>query len=200
MCLCSRGYKHIFFALFLIFFGFIKILKNMYFRISKELTNLTQNRQSKYWNINTGYSKTLDFKYREQAFPYRTFSAGPTSSLRVILKIVNRNIDHLCTGPTRGFKVAFHAPFEVPQVWKKYYHVAPKQSIDFLISPKVMTASSGLSSLSSEIRKCFFDSERSLKYFKVYTQQNCALECLSNFTASLCGCVKFSMASELNIY
>lgn len=41
-------------------------------------------------------------------------------------------------------------------------------------------------------RKCYFDSERKLRFLKVYTQRNCELECLSNATLNSCGCVKFS--------
>lgn len=45
-------------------------------------------------------------------------------------------------------------------------------------------------------RQCYFNYERRLKYFKVYTQQNCELECITNFTLQTCGCVKFSMPRE----
>lgn len=159
------------------------------------MINLTQYRRSTHWNTETGY-ETLNQTYYNDTFPFRIFSAGKESTLNVILKIVNRNIDQLCSGPTRGFKVTFNTPFEVPQVWKKYYYVASKQSVDFIISPRVTTASSGLESLTSDVRRCFFRSERSLKYFQIYTQQNCAFECLSNFTFAECGCVKFSMSSE----
>lgn len=75
--------------------------------------------------------------------------------------------------------------------------MAPKQAAIILISPTVIVASEGLRSYSPDVRQCFFDSERILKYFRVYTQQNCELECISNYTLSKCGCVEFSMASEL---
>lgn len=50
--------------------------------------------------------------------------------------------------------------------------------------------------LSHSSRQCFFNDERYLRYFKVYTQQNCELECLANFTLATCGCVKFSMPRD----
>lgn len=31
---------------------------------------------------------------------------------------------------------------------------------------------------------------------RTYTQQNCELECLTNFTFAVCGCVKFSMPHD----
>lgn len=45
-------------------------------------------------------------------------------------------------------------------------------------------------------RQCFFNSERTLHYLKTYTQRNCQLECLANFTLAKCGCVKFSMPHD----
>lgn len=42
-------------------------------------------------------------------------------------------------------------------------------------------------------RQCYFDEERHLKFFKVYSETNCELECIANYTLSICGCVKFSM-------
>lgn len=64
-------------------------------------------------------------------------------------------------------------------------------------------------------RQCYFDSERKLRFLKVYTQRNCELECLANFTLAkwyvkspiilihyiLCcfsGCVKFSSPRDAN--
>lgn len=118
------------------------------------------------------------------------------SSFKIILKVINRNKDYLCTGASQGFKFTFHAPFEVPQLWKKHFRVAPRQSANILVSPNVFLASEGLRSYRPEFRQCFFESERVLRYFRVYTQQNCELECLSNYTLAKCGCVKFSMACE----
>lgn len=42
-------------------------------------------------------------------------------------------------------------------------------------------------------RGCFFDAERYLKYFQIYTESNCWLECLTNRTLFLCQCVFYYM-------
>jgi amiloride-sensitive sodium channel len=81
---------------------------------------------------------------------------------------------------------------------------------DVLITPEVIKSHKRIKSLSVKRRKCYFEGERKLKYFKVYTQRNCETECLShvgeesvvhNFDASLmvtsfqvfneCDCVPF---------
>lgn len=47
-------------------------------------------------------------------------------------------------------------------------------------------------------RQCFFNKERALRFYKVYSQKNCEMECIANFTFAKCGCVKFSMPRNIN--
>ncbi|KAJ0178603.1 hypothetical protein K1T71_005378 [Dendrolimus kikuchii] len=49
----------------------------------------------------------------------------------------------------------------------------------------------------AHLRQCYFEGEKSLKYFSTYTAHNCWLECLSNYTFMKCGCVGFYMPHEL---
>lgn len=42
-------------------------------------------------------------------------------------------------------------------------------------------------------RQCYFDWENRLQFFKVYTQRNCELECLTAKTLRTCRCVTFAM-------
>lgn len=64
------------------------------------------------------------------------------------------------------------------------------------IRPKIITTSDGLKHYEPHRRQCYFQRERRLRYFNTYSQTNCELECLANFTLSECGCVKFSMPRE----
>lgn len=52
------------------------------------------------------------------------------------------------------------------------------------------------SSFSPENRGCYFQGERELEFFKIYTKSHCVIECLSNYTVKTCGCAKFSMPRE----
>lgn len=61
-----------------------------------------------------------------------------------------------------------------------------------------MSTSESLKNYPPDRRKCFFPGEKHLYYFKIYTQQNCEVECLANFTYQKCGCVDFHMPSKLN--
>jgi amiloride-sensitive sodium channel len=40
-------------------------------------------------------------------------------------------------------------------------------------------------------RQCYFDGERQLKFFQIYTKANCELECLTNSTMRYCNCSAF---------
>lgn len=51
---------------------------------------------------------------------------------------------------------------------------------DVLIIPDVTKADKSLKLLDIEFRKCYFDDERMLTIFKIYTQKNCELECVSH--------------------
>lgn len=64
------------------------------------------------------------------------------------------------------------------------------------VKPNMITTSEGLADYAPERRQCYFNDERYLKFFKVYTQSNCELECLANFTLNRCNCVKFSMPRD----
>ena len=71
-----------------------------------------------------------------------------------------------------------HAPNELPLIG--YREGLQKSSIyDILVAPSIIIAEDDLRSLNVEARNCYFDGERKLKYFKIYTQQNCEMECLS---------------------
>jgi amiloride-sensitive sodium channel len=60
----------------------------------------------------------------------------------------------------------------------------------------MMTTSPKLQSYDPKVRQCFFEDEKKLRFFKLYTQSNCEIECLANFTLNTCGCVKFSMPHD----
>lgn len=44
-----------------------------------------------------------------------------------------------------------------------------------------------------EERRCYFESERQLKFFKRYSKINCEVECLTNKTIEVCGCSLYWM-------
>lgn len=122
--------------------------------------------------------------------------AGGRSGFNIFFVMNFTDLDYVCRGPVQGFKFMLHTPGEVPRVSKHFYRVPLQQEIVVSVKPNMMTTSESVRGYSPHGRQCYFDDEKYLKYFKNYTQSNCQLECLSNFTLSECGCVKFSMPRD----
>lgn len=58
------------------------------------------------------------------------------------------------------------------------------------------TTSEGLRYYEPKQRKCFYQTERKLSFYKTYTRSNCERECLANLTKQMCGCVSFAMPRD----
>jgi amiloride-sensitive sodium channel len=56
------------------------------------------------------------------------------------------------------------------------------------VTPSVTESSPDVRALSVSQRQCLFADELRLSVFKVYTQQNCLLECRLKHIARFCGC------------
>lgn len=110
------------------------------------------------------------------------------------LNLLEENFEFYCR-LTNGFKVQLHAPNEAPQMNTNYFRVPIDQHVLVSIKPNMIITSPRLRSLTPEYRQCYYGTERKLRFFQVYTQVNCELECLSNYTKERCGCVKFSVPS-----
>ena len=104
----------------------------------------------------------------------------------MLLVIILQSIDLLkFSGPVQGFKILLHTPGEIPRVSKQYFRVPLNQEVVVSVKPNMITTSEGLIGYAPNRRQCYFNDERQLKFFKVYTQSNCELECLANFTLGM---------------
>lgn len=159
-------------------------------RMNADLMTVKGNAKAKNWNLENGYDKSIPVD--PKTYPYRVFGGGDQLGLAGILILFEQNQEHVCR-PMQGFKITLHMPGDVPQVSKNYIRVPPLQEVLISVKPNMFKTSEGLRDYDPNKRQCFFDSERQLRFYKVYTQRNCELECLSNFTKEACGCVKFSM-------
>nr|XP_049705408.1 pickpocket protein 28 isoform X1 [Helicoverpa armigera] len=141
------------------------------------------------WSLEEGYSADTPI----ETYPHRGAGYGVKSGLTFLLKANKIDLDYLCRGPVQGFKILLHNPAELPRLSQQYFRSPLSQEVVVAVKPKMMTTSSGLKPYEPTRRQCYFPTERYLQYFKVYTQSNCEMECLSNFTYTRCGCVHFGM-------
>lgn len=143
------------------------------------------------WNVEGGYRSNLN---ENDVYPYRVFGSGAYCSMKIIANITVDDSFRLCC-ESIGFIIALHMPDELVDINKNYIFIPPNQYSAISIQPKVTTTSSSLRSYAPQVRGCFFRSERHLRFFRSYNQQNCELECLANYTANECGCVPFYLPS-----
>ncbi|KAH8397834.1 hypothetical protein KR222_003544 [Zaprionus bogoriensis] len=147
------------------------------------------------WTLETGYEASSDV----ETYPARVLSAGARSAIFMALQSFKQEVDYACRGPVQGFKVLLHAPDDVPQVSKQFVRIPMGREVLIAVKPNMITTSAGIAEYHPQRRRCFLSDERLLRFFKIYSESNCQLECLSNFTLSKCGCVKFSMPRSVDM-
>uniref|UniRef100_A0A182ML87 Pickpocket n=1 Tax=Anopheles culicifacies TaxID=139723 RepID=A0A182ML87_9DIPT len=141
--------------------------------------------------------------------------AGLHAGLTLYLKHIKEDTDYMCTvgtmelrihgdildphselppqGFSQGYKLMIHDPDEYPQVSMRNMRLPIGHEISIALKPQMMSTTQSAADYSWQKRQCFFNHERHLRFFKVYSQENCELECLTNVTYAMCGCVRFSM-------
>lgn len=87
-----------------------------------------------------------------------------------------------------------HSPYELPLniPYEKFTRLFYGTSMEILIKPEVIRADESLKEMDVRHRKCYFEDEYRLKYFKKYTKAHCDLEVLSDITFEKCLCVPFN--------
>lgn len=159
--------------------------------MSKDLIRTQYGLKPRHWSLKYGYEHEVP-----DVYPLRAYDGGEVSGFQAMLKIKKSDLDYACRGPYTGFKISIHLPMEMPQVTKRSMSLSLSRHMRISVKANVIRTSEILRKYKPEKRQCYFESERQLRFFKVYTQSNCELECLSNFTKIHCGCVKFSMPSN----
>lgn len=145
--------------------------------LAQDFKYLDHNLSSDSWTLENGYSTNTPTTY-----PRRVLGPGARAGLNIVLKLTEPDLDYICRGPVQGFKILLHTPGEIPRVSRQYFRVPLRQEVVVSVKPNMITTSEGLADYAPERRQCYFNDERNLQFFKVYTQSNCELECLANFT------------------
>lgn len=159
------------------------------------MLSVTNNPNVSHWSLENGY----DDGFNGSGYPLRIFNARRDAALAVMVRIYEHDLEYMCTGPIHGFKIILTTPDHVLKPSRHSFRVPLTEVVEIQIKAKLTITSDELRDYEPNQRKCYFSSERNLRFFKYYAQHNCETECLANFTNIFCGCVKFSMPSESNI-
>ncbi|KAK9883353.1 hypothetical protein WA026_001528 [Henosepilachna vigintioctopunctata] len=141
------------------------------------------------WIPQSGYRKKTDV----HTYPRRALWSGAANSLKVVLAHRKSDIDYLCTGAEQGYKVILHFPTRIPRSILEYTMAPFGKATMISVSAQRMATSEVVKNYSPGKRDCYFEGEKKLQFFKIYSISNCAFECLTNFTLKECGCVGFYM-------
>ena len=159
--------------------------------VDKSLKFPKNNKKSSNWTLQGGFSTN-----EADIYPERALGSGFQAGLRVILVALKADLDYNCKGPVQGFKLSLHSPTDIPRFSKQFYRIPLRREVLLSVTPEVIKTADGLQYYSTSTRQCYYKGEKVLKYFKVYTQPNCELECLTNYTLNSCNCTKFAMPFE----
>lgn len=144
-----------------------------------------------HWSVENGYES----EQINEEYPIRVAHAGRGGALEINFVFDTWNFDEFCQNIHSGFTAMLILPGE----WCTYKHetfvISLVQETNIQIVSKMITTADGLRNYSPSQRKCFYQSERPLRFFKIYTVHNCKLECLANALKRTCGCVHYSMPS-----
>lgn len=143
---------------------------------------------------------SADFKYQRNIFLGDGLSAKNTfpwhayasESLDLELFIDNDELMHYFEA------FAIHSTAELPMVLlpEDIFEFADKRKLEVVITPSVIRSDESLKALQAFDRKCYFEGERKLRFFKIYTKRNCEIECFSNFSLEECKCVSFDIVRD----
>lgn len=147
------------------------------------------------WSPESGYVDLLHIGY-----PYPGFLDGGRTTFVVALASFNSDIEHHCKGIEQGFKLILTPPGNTLKTSQSYHRLKVSHSNLFNVIPKLTNTTHKLRHFNSTQRKCFYNDERQLHFFRIYSQENCQEKCLANFTMDMCRCAAFSMPSEWNFF
>ena len=120
-----------------------------------------------------------DLERPDRRFPLRANDAGQSRGLSVLL---NPGLDqYFCSAADYdGLRISTHHPLAAPEVADLGASIAPNREMFLSIKPEIVKAEPSLRGIDISIRKCYFDGEFQLGYYKYYTESNCMDECRSN--------------------
>jgi amiloride-sensitive sodium channel len=150
------------------------------------------NRYSTNWSIENGYTDGAGLS----TYPRRALLAGAKNGFSFHLVAFSKDLDYLCKNSYQGYKVSVHPPTSLPIPSQDYFRVPLDQSVVAKIQPVMINTSDSVRAYSKQRRRCYFQSERHLQYFKIYSSVNCDIECLANYTLDICDCVNFYMPRD----
>jgi acid-sensing ion channel, other len=97
-----------------------------------------------------------------------------------------------------GVNYLIHNPFEMFSRDSKLHQTIANHSITVYLNPVKTIIDEALETYEPQRRGCYLKGEKLLKFFKIFTKNNCRSECLANKTLAVCGCAQFFMVRDVS--
>jgi len=94
------------------------------------------------------------------------------------------------------FQLIVHSPADVPVGIQPTAYVTGSSMLSVALSLNIIRTSHKIKKWTPKLRNCYYQHEKKLKFFKIYTLHNCEMECRANNTLNVCGCNAYFQPSE----
>lgn len=158
------------------------------FRMATGMMIVKNNPNVSNWNLERDYLEPFCHEYE---YPHRSVNSSIMPCFDGAFGIFISDCEYSCNGHYQGFNLIFNIPGKAIAMSQHFFRVPIHEN-----TPKIITTSEALRHYEPSQRQCFYQSERQLRFFKMYTQHNCEEEYRANLSKSQCDCVKFSMLSK----
>ncbi|XP_055295204.1 pickpocket protein 28-like [Sitodiplosis mosellana] len=138
-------------------------------QIAPEMITLKSKPNVSYWSLDGGYTDKSIMIH--DPYPMRTGIASSGQSFALKLSVSQYEFEYKCSGIYQGFKVILTTPGEALKMSQNSFRVPLSEKTMVTINPKLITTSEGLRSYEPNQRQCFYQHERQLRFFKLYTQE-----------------------------
>ncbi|XP_055527825.1 pickpocket protein 28-like [Wyeomyia smithii] len=147
------------------------------FRLAPELLFSNASKPTENWSLQEGYA---DFGLFLKYYPRPAVDLSEKYRLRLKLNF-NETFNNSNCANFSTVAVYLHNAVDFPYKGRSAIFVEPGRIVDVTVKPVVKLSPNILKYYSSESVKCYFEGQRKLRFFKIYSQENCELECRINY-------------------
>ncbi|EAT45284.1 AAEL003410-PA [Aedes aegypti] len=140
---------------------------------------------SENWDVQAGYKS---FDSSSKYYPRRVMDLSHDYELMVRFRIVENSSVH-SHGNQSSIKVDLHNPADYPFKTENAILAEPGQSFKIAVHPKVRTGRRYLKFSCPQSINCCYGDQCQLQFFRIYSQQNCELECRTKYMMETRNCV-----------
>jgi acid-sensing ion channel, other len=128
--------------------------------------------------LTLNHPASVELKVSADDYPLSTTQKSGSGLVVVLSRLKGASRYDICT----AFSFIVHSHYELPGSYDSTEMCEFRYGFDFdvLITPEIIRTDKSLRSVAPEKRGCYFEGEKKLRFFKVYTRRNCEFECLAD--------------------